>query len=1294
MVILSVVRTHHSINKDSVHKCGFYTEKRVLNTAFTRVQSLIVTAAHPLSLITRGHMSCRLFWASYLSQSLTDEECDQLRKEFIKECQVGRVANHWQLSPEDYELYSILIKEQTNAVDLSDDKGYYDQILSDLEKQFTAGSKEHHTNYSTVGTLDNNRYVGRIINDLENTLHQDQFSAVPNAGVQAPLLTRAQITEPLAVSPSRINTAPRSIRPVTTPSNRLANDRLIPTIQPYGTQPSHVHGSVPMTSNIVSNTDSTVARSHLNHTYVRPENKARINSRKLDESSNQGRSRRAFVSGIHSPYIQLPLGHNKQLFTMTVIKGAESGYALTLDPKEKDIWLPDASALNRSFRGDTVAIDLLGTRNNKGTVVANLSSITYNHPKEYFVCRTDRHTYNLLVPINKQYPKIDSLQKVEVDGLSIFADCLRNSIACNIKFEDVGKNVYLVRLDLPWTEGHIYPKGVPVKHIKLEGDMTTFLNILKFNYIPMMPINNGKFLPHVLTQAMQQFPVDWEIPHKERRKRKVHKDVFTIDEENTVVLDDALSLEYDKDKNYIVNVHIADVSYFVKPGSSLDRTASERGRTFYIKYEDDRAMFMLPDNICMEHGSLNPGKERLAVTTQFVFSKRDYSLLGQLSDVEVHRSIVCSLCRLTKEEAGRFLLDDSMTQLKDISIALFSKMKRDLRILGEIATKLRKSQWPNSHLYEPDRGKQDKYTMAGSSLVEMFMCLCNTAIPAKLLKRDGRVGPVLVHEPIKHYKQKEWLQRHHHLLEYCPIFKRKISAEAVALFNNEHQDSANASTEGSIQDDQPATAVHGSDVSLKVSKDSWDTICRLADKHDSSDLATFLCSLHYFPELYVAYRQLCMSQNRSFYHVIDTSSVAESWKYQHSHFDKIYTHFTSPLRRYCDILVHRAVLSGRNPNLPSMEVVHKMNIHKWDEKEFSKQRNMLYIIDCCRRETGAVAMTAYVGKFTNKVMELHALPELQEILPDRICELKLSHLQTKCDPENMHLLKWNVEIIPAPDNRSSKKETNTTEDYDIVEIPLNTLGAVIEALHKEKFKDAKKAIRECKAKVKPSKCRDVEQEIKPSCHKLTITKYIMEYSKLDIQLTSSQAKSYAIEPTVSLVHISKTFSCCLLHVKSPIQCYAPNISRFATLWSPTAHNMLDYVESWQSAVEAESITNSTTSSRVPLIIKDLKLKWVSPREAQFSVTSSYRIKHQKPFDIGDYVCIQYRNILPNPKSQYFELDESKKVTWVAHGRIVSDDESEDVKMIFPENTTLPETPLSDKPCYLEVIPLQITFRYV
>ena len=99
---------------------------------------MIVTAAHPLSLITRGHVTCRLFWASYLSESLSDEEIDQLRTIFM-ENYLGstKSGSHKEdksveLQPEDQKILNMLLKRQ--AI-ISDDENY-DQILNDLEKQF------------------------------------------------------------------------------------------------------------------------------------------------------------------------------------------------------------------------------------------------------------------------------------------------------------------------------------------------------------------------------------------------------------------------------------------------------------------------------------------------------------------------------------------------------------------------------------------------------------------------------------------------------------------------------------------------------------------------------------------------------------------------------------------------------------------------------------------------------------------------------------------------------------------------------------------------------------------------------------------------------------------------------------------------------------------------------------------------------------------------------------------------------------------------------------------------------
>ena len=85
-------------------------------------------------------MNCRLFWASYLCQSLSSEECDQLRKEFVSQCQGSEVDQN----SEEYELYSILIKDQLN---IPDDEEHY-RMLNDLTNQCDTNTVEQVINSS------------------------------------------------------------------------------------------------------------------------------------------------------------------------------------------------------------------------------------------------------------------------------------------------------------------------------------------------------------------------------------------------------------------------------------------------------------------------------------------------------------------------------------------------------------------------------------------------------------------------------------------------------------------------------------------------------------------------------------------------------------------------------------------------------------------------------------------------------------------------------------------------------------------------------------------------------------------------------------------------------------------------------------------------------------------------------------------------------------------------------------------------------------------------------------------
>jgi protein SSD1 len=110
------------------------------------------------------------------------------------------------------------------------------------------------------------------------------------------------------------------------------------------------------------------------------------------------------------------------------------------------------------------------------------------------------------------------------------------------------------------------------------------------------------------------------IPEREYEVRKDLRQerIFTIDPAVAKDLDDALSIKTNDDGTYEVGVHIADVSYFVKPNTALDRDARKRATSVYLV---QRAVPMLPPTLSEEVCSLIPGAERLAFSAIFTMTK-------------------------------------------------------------------------------------------------------------------------------------------------------------------------------------------------------------------------------------------------------------------------------------------------------------------------------------------------------------------------------------------------------------------------------------------------------------------------------------------------------------------------------------------------------------------------------------------------------------------------------------------------------------------------------------------------
>jgi protein SSD1 len=107
------------------------------------------------------------------------------------------------------------------------------------------------------------------------------------------------------------------------------------------------------------------------------------------------------------------------------------------------------------------------------------------------------------------------------------------------------------------------------------------------------------------------------IPEHEYSARKDLRDVrvFTIDPSDSKDLDDAVSIQQNEDGTFDVAIHIADVSYFVKPNTALDRDARKRATSVYLV---QRCVPMLPPVLSEQLCSLLPGQERLAFS--FIFT--------------------------------------------------------------------------------------------------------------------------------------------------------------------------------------------------------------------------------------------------------------------------------------------------------------------------------------------------------------------------------------------------------------------------------------------------------------------------------------------------------------------------------------------------------------------------------------------------------------------------------------------------------------------------------------------------
>ena len=323
---------------------------------------------------------------------------------------------------------------------------------------------------------------------------------------------------------------------------------------------------------------------------------------------------------------------------------------------------------------------------------------------------------------------------------------------------------------------------------------------------------------------------------------------FTIDPADAKDYDDAISFRPMRNGHYEVGVHIADVSHYVKPGTHIDREAFTRGTSVYLV---DRTIPMLPEKLCNGVCSLRPHEDKLCFSVVMEIDENAHVVKSWFG-----KTVINSDCRYSYEEAQAVIEGTKSEPLTPTDNAILQ--------LHKLATILREGRY------------QDGAINFESQEVKFYL--------------DENAKPIGVY--IKESKEANWL-----IEEFMLLANKKVAERVGAPSRNTSNTKSTRSPKTFVYrvHDEPNPEKLNTFVEF-VAKLGYKikTSSRQALAHSYNSLFETIAGRG---EEYLIDNIAIRTMSRAYYSTENIGHYGLGFRY--------YTHFTSPIRRYPDLMVHR-----------------------------------------------------------------------------------------------------------------------------------------------------------------------------------------------------------------------------------------------------------------------------------------------------------------------------------------------------------------------------------------------------